>query len=126
MIKSLLNRFKLAYKAFVFNTNDLSIRLEDDILLDIKNKTIIINGDFKIHSTGNFSLSSDKHIFIQSGNDKIDHEINNPYSIWFNTEKDHNGLPIINPQLNSDIIEANQTNLKEKNNEQHNIRNCSK
>ena len=100
-INRIWQRFYLAYSAF---TSDLSpyIRLKNGSIVDLNNQRLIILGDFTLHTTGNLKLTSDKHIILKSGR-LPEERAGYTYSIWFNSEEDQFGNPLLDKDLNKDF-----------------------
>lgn len=94
-----LFKMKMIYYSIVNKEYNYIIK-DDNFLIDLKNKTITIDGEFSIHSTGNMKLSSDKHLIFKSG-------VNTNGSegfIFFNSLEDQEGNPIIEKPLESQKI----------------------
>jgi hypothetical protein len=104
----LCTRLKLIFKISTTRHLDSIIELKNGVILDLNQGKIKISGDFHIHATGDFHLTSDKHIIMQSGYGQIDTRIGAPYSVWINSELDHNGIPIVDIPDLPETIEANQ------------------
>ncbi len=92
-IRSLFQRLIWSANAFTMPMNNPIIKLENGILIDLANKHIVIPGEFSLHSQGNFRLSSDQHIIINSGQGYEGRE-DYRYSIWLNSSLDECGRPI--------------------------------
>ncbi len=70
---------------------ELSLLTNNSLVsVDMKNKSITINGDLSIHITGNLKISSDEEIFINSGRTLIPNT-DHVRAIHLNSDLDKNG-----------------------------------
>lgn len=89
----LFERCKRAVVAFRTPYEVTTVRFDNGLVLDLANKCIVVPGDLTIHATGDFTLSSDKHVIIQSGCDPEERE-GYVHSVWLNPSFDEQGRPI--------------------------------
>lgn len=66
----LTQRLVWAHRAFVADDTNPIIRLDNGISLDLSNNKIILEGNFALHVTGNFSLTADGDLDIR---DHVNH-----------------------------------------------------
>lgn len=94
------------------------IDLGGGVIIDIKNKKIIIPDGFNIHSSGTLKIETEKHLILSSS-EKPTGENGMVYSIWLNPDLDDNGNPI--PAAISDsslILDVNLHNHEQIHNEE--------
>jgi hypothetical protein len=86
--RTLGQRMQWAWLAFTAPSMTPVVTLEQGIQLDLRSRTIVIPGDFHLHSRGTMRLTSDEHVIVHSG-------VERGGFIFFNTPEDDRGNPII-------------------------------
>jgi hypothetical protein len=85
-------RLKLAFQVFL-RASAYRPFVEFETFKMTKDHTLVLKYPLKIHCLENIELTSDKHVFVSSGQTH-DADAAVPFSIWMNSERDSKGRPI--------------------------------
>jgi hypothetical protein len=100
----LFQRIGLAARAFMAPLDSPRIQLKNGTILDLSTNTVIVNGAFTLHSTGELCLSTDEHLILLSGRTPEERP-GYQHSIWLNPDFDDKGRPV---QDDFDLIEVSE------------------
>lgn len=91
-----LQRLRLAALAFINapKFGDVIQIGNSGVTLDLRKNKIVLTQETHIHCTENFTISSDKHLMLDSGRNIEGDREGYMNGVWINTDKDHLGRPI--------------------------------
>lgn len=87
----------------IFKKEPDIIDLGGGVIIDIKNKKLIVPDEFKIVSTGTLRIYTDKHLILSSSTLPTGNE-NDVYSIWLNPDFDENGEPLSKKVSTEEVV----------------------
>lgn len=90
----LWDRIKLCFMIILNSKYKPKIRFDNNVEIDLSNNKIIFLKPLHIHCNENLTISSSKHIIIDSGKNKESEREGYNYSIWLNSPKDDKGNPV--------------------------------
>lgn len=107
-IEKLVFRFKIAALAFVQAPSLKPIlKTRQGIEIDLSCNKIIFPDTIHLHSQGDFIISSDQHVMIDSGQKPEADRPGYMYSVWTNCPKDNFGRPTMDPKLEQMVKDQN-------------------
>lgn len=102
---SLWQRFKLAWGIITTANLKPAIRFSNGVEFDLENNRVILHNPTEIHAKKTLKISSEEHIFIDSGRD-FDPSTGVKHSIWLNNPEGVNHIPDIEVHVYDDAGNA--------------------
>lgn len=85
------------------------VRFRNGVELDFSTNSVILNQPTAIHARDNLTITSDKHLMMNSGRRQVEgREPGYVYGFWANTDLDRNGDPILDIPMVDLLIKSPQ------------------